>query len=780
MLMAMLVLVSSFTFTACNEDDQLDTNQFKGGVSLLSFGPCPVARGGELTFIGTGLNQISSITIPGCADVTDITRVSNNEIKIIVPKTAEPGFVVLHYGKGEITTKTRLTFTEPIGFAKTNFDKATIKPGETLTINGTYLHLVESVIFAEDVKVSELECSSPAEPMDETIKVVVPAEAQTGKIFLSFYVNGDTIPNQVLSDDILTVVLPSVAEIANLTGKKPGDKIELAGKDLDLVTKVTVADEEVEFAVADGKVSFELPVSTPSVAEIAMYPASGVKVTIATIGMTLPTELVATPAAGLRNGDEVTISGKDLDVVKAVKFPGVDAEVEFNTVDGNIVVKCPEGFTSGNIELTTNSGVVVTVAIETLKPTFTSFAEAEVSMGNDVTINGENLDLVVKVLYSGAGEGSVLEGATPTQIVVSMPASGPESGVLTLVMANGETAETGALTINAPEFCNIIGWPELGEGEMIQAGDLMTVTIANGEHLTGVEINGEPMQFIVNGDKLIMLTPYAGKPGSIIKLISDNGSIEYTYDFKPNTEIETVIWTGLVKAGNWADACKDLSWGGYDWSTVKAGTILRVKFTVDPEVGYCQMRFGNGSWNALPGTKEFEGADNDGNISMPADATSYEFALTQEMIDEMVANGGLVVCGTGFIITKISLVEKVSLEEEIWKGEAVVGGWSGSMGALSWGGYDWSTVSVGKTLRIHFKINPAKEYDAVIRAGNGSWAALPSWKLLPGSDNEGNVPISEDGSLEIKLTQEDLDELVNNGGLVVCGAWFIATKVGLE
>lgn len=75
LLMMCLMLVTSLSFTACNDDD-FDTNQNRGGISLEVFGPCPVARGGELRFIGSGMNQINSVTIPGCDDITDIKVVS--------------------------------------------------------------------------------------------------------------------------------------------------------------------------------------------------------------------------------------------------------------------------------------------------------------------------------------------------------------------------------------------------------------------------------------------------------------------------------------------------------------------------------------------------------------------------------------------------------------------------------------------------------------------------------------------------------------------------------
>ena len=89
-------------FSSC-QDDTYDTQQYSGGVNLNVWGPRPVARGGELRFLGSGMNRITSITLPGSGEVTDIKVISDEEIRITVPQTAEPGKVTLHYSGGEIT-----------------------------------------------------------------------------------------------------------------------------------------------------------------------------------------------------------------------------------------------------------------------------------------------------------------------------------------------------------------------------------------------------------------------------------------------------------------------------------------------------------------------------------------------------------------------------------------------------------------------------------------------------------------------------------------------------
>ena len=100
-------LVIPTVMTSCGKEEY-DTQQYKGGVNLNVWGPRPVARGGELRFLGSGMNQITSIAIPGSGEVTDIKVISNEEIRITVPLDAEPGKVTLTYSGGKIESLTEL------------------------------------------------------------------------------------------------------------------------------------------------------------------------------------------------------------------------------------------------------------------------------------------------------------------------------------------------------------------------------------------------------------------------------------------------------------------------------------------------------------------------------------------------------------------------------------------------------------------------------------------------------------------------------------------------
>ena len=184
------------------------------------------------------------------------------------------------------------------------------------------------------------------------------------------------------------------------------------------------------------------------------------------------------------------------------------------------------------------------------------------------------------------------------------------------------------------------------------------------------------------------------------------------------------------------------------------------------------MRFGNGSWASMP---SLAGLAPDGNIPV-AGLTGYEFELTAADLDQLVNAGGLVICGAFWTITEVALVTMEGggpVEQAIWEGSSVVTWGGGAVTDLSWGGYDWTTVAPGTILCLHYTID---DPEGCIRVGNGSWASIPS---LAGLAPDGNLPL-QDGGHEVELTADDVDFLVNNGGLVICGTGYTITQIGLK
>lgn len=615
------LLLTGVSFTSCLKGDDVDTNQYVGGISLNVFGPSPVARGGELRFLGSGMNQVTAVVIPGCADITDINVISDREIRITVPQEAQPGLVTLRTPNGDITTKTELTFTEPISIE--NFTPATVLPGDELTIEGEYLNLIHEVIFADDVTVTEEDFITHERNM---IKLLVPEEAQTGQIILS---DGEELPNLIYSEEDLVVILPSVEAVVNKENAKPGDVVEINGENLDLVRQMLMTDgTEVEFTVTSPTaIEFILP-ENASDGDVVVIPASGVKVTVAHLTMAVPTNLVATPTSGLRGGDEIVLTGLNLDLVTSLSFPGVAENVQPASLsEKELTVVMPEAAQSGSLILNTKSGKQVSIVIETLKPLVGSYNPSSIPAGESLLINGQNLDLVASVTFGG-GQTVAVSSSSASQLSVFVPMEA-ETGNIVLNMYNGETVEAPSLTVTKPQCCYVMNLPE-----KVDAGALLELEVANGDKLTQVNVNGSQVQFILRDSKLMISLPAETVGEATLELVSSNGSISYQIEIVGS--MGTLIYEGPLATGSWANSAQISS---NMFATAQVGQVITVVVS-DLQAG-AQGSFKNSSWAAIaPGTEYF---NIDGNFSL---------TITQDILTQL-QSGGLIISGQNYTIESV-------------------------------------------------------------------------------------------------------------------------------
>ena len=649
--MMCLMLFSCLTFTACDNGDDEDTNQYKGGISLNVFGPSPVSRGGVLRFLGSGMDKVTAVVIPGCDDITDIEVVSDTEIRVTVPQTAQPGLVVLKTPKGDITTKTELTFTEPIALEA--FAPAEVKPGSELTITGEYLNLIKEVIFADEVTVPADEFVSQSR---QEIKVIVPDSAQTGKFILS---DGAEIPNWIYSEGELEVTLPSVEAPLDLVDKKPGDVIRVSGENFDLVKKVQMPNgDEVEFTMTASSEGDELTFTLPdnvSDGEVTVLPASDVKVVVATVVVATPSNVVAVPAVNLRGGDMITLKGTNMDLVTDVTFPGVEEAVGLESQNSTeIKVLMPAAAISGDLQLNTNSGKATAVSIATAKPENISYSAATVPAGEALTVKGVNMDVVSAVVFSGNVEVTVSD-ATATAISLTVPTTA-ETGALLLKMANGESVEAPSLTIEKPVCAYLPALPD-----KLVRGRIVELEIVNADKLTNVLLNEAAVQYINDAAKgVLMLNVPAELNGTYsLKLISSNGEIAYDVLVVANEE---TVWAGPL----------DISWGdggrvlvpAVSFAKVTAGTVMKVYFDQKDQT-WAQAQFNYGDWSGIA----FSLFD---TTMVPTDIYGWSFesrvmelTLTQEIRDNIQAkqgdcedqtNVGIIIQGSDLTFTKITIV----------------------------------------------------------------------------------------------------------------------------
>lgn len=752
----------------CN-NELVDTEQYaKSGVVLNVYGPQPVMRGGQLRFLGSNLDKITEVIIPGVSPITDIEVVKAgvpSEIRVIVPKDGpEPGLVTLKTSDGkEIVTKTELTYSEPIVLE--SFSPASVKAGDVLTIKGDYFNLIHEVVFPEEVLVSEKDFISHTR---YEIKVKVPAESRTGRLGLGdmdMLNNEDenAMANVMYFEEELSVASP---EVTGMTAPryKAGETVTISGRNLNYVASVVLSGAKVtDFKVASDNASltFVLPAEAGDGA-VVLVAVSGVEVEAGEIVAVVPTGLAAAPQP-VKAGGVLTISGKDLDLVTAVELPNA-GEVEF-TADGDISLTMPETAQEGMSILKMANGKSVELAFTLMKPAGFEYSANPAAAGSDITVTGTDLDLVKSVTFGG--DLTVEVEAEETSITVAVPTTAA-SGVLKFNLANGTSVEGGALEVEKPTACFITELPE--EGTEIYGGTVLVVPVENEDKLTGVEVNGASVNFLLNGKTLYISLPDMAGKDTVIRLVSSNGAVEYTVDCIPNNIQNKVIWSGSFNAGNWSGN-QDLAWGGFDWSTIdlSAGDVSLVfDITEDTSAEYWQFALRHGQdWVDLPENSFF---------NLTAGQTQLEVPLTQLMLDDLIANGGLVLTGCNYTLTKITVRTVIPMAVTIWEGDFALA-WNG-MDALSWGKYDWSGITAGTVVTVHFSaVNAGAKLRFAI--GNG-WKTLPSGVTLSGGDAEGNIPLTEGSdSYALTLTQEDAAMLSDtaNGGLILTGDGCTLAKV---
>ena len=758
-LSAMIAAVTAmFTLAACSTEE-LDTDQYSSKEVLLqAYGPQPVVRGGVLRFIGSNLDQVATVSIPGVTPITPevVTAGTHSEIRITVPKDGpEVGYPVLTLNNGTtITGKTILSYSEPIIIE--TFSPAEALPGETVTIKGDYLNNIHEVIFADKVKVSEKNFAAHDR---YAITVTVPETAQTGKIGLGtvdeLAVEGTDDEAALLA--VLNIIETETAFVVTtaqgnvaVTTLKSGETVTINGTNMNLVKSIVLNGATItDFTATATKITFDLPAAATD-GDVVLVMASGVEVVAGTLTTVVPTGLAAAPAP-VKNGKTLTISGTDLDLVTGVELPNA-GYVEFKN-DDNITFDVPEAAQAGDITLHLENGKTVTVAYTLVEPAVTDFSANPAAAGSDVTINGTDLDLVAAVTFGGDIKVDV--EATETAITVAVPTAA-ETGVLVLNLKNGASLETVELKIDKPAGAYIANFPET----LYKPGEMFIIDIENAEHLTGVQVNGEDVNYILNGSTLYFQIPDSAGANSTLTLVSDNGSVTYTMNIDPGDFIVTTIWSAGFDCSGW-NGNQDLAWGGYDWSTVTPGTILRFNLEGTTTGWWCiSLRHGN-SWGALAGVP--------GQYDTPE--SPLDIVLTREILDDLVDNGGLVITGDGFHLSSVALVQDLRYGTTIWEGNSSIGEWGGNQD-LAWGGFDWSTVSAGQTMFLHFNVDvePGNWYCISLRHGD-SWGALAG---VPGQYDNPESPFG------IKLTQEIIDDLVASNGLVVTGYMFTLTKISVK
>lgn len=584
---AMLVVaLVGLSLTACSDGDDLSTDQYGNDISLQSFGSCPVLRGGTLYLYGTNLDQIESVNLPGADPITAYEILQsgyNSKISIQVPaEKCEPGQIVLKTKKGgEITSVSPITYREDIEITKFyvgNEGTLVGNVGDVVTIKGDYLNLMHGVIFAGSDTIKEAEFVGHDR---YTIQVKIPVEARTGVITLTDTLKDGT---SLETKEELTINIPEATPIKD-RNIKAGEVLSIKGASFDQIASVKFEGATVDAADFKSQSATEITVAVPDKATDGTFyvvTKSGIEVPVGNIITVVPTQLVATPNP-VKNGAELTITGKDMDLITGIAFPNAAAsqlnKVETTKVTATVPEDAQETTKDGTgIILSLANGKTVTVAYTLVKPTVASCTPAAITAGEKTIIKGTDLDLVASITFPGDVEQTVEKFAAQNAnaIAVTVPAACAGTG-FKLNLKNGTTIEVkDALSIKAatdPAIASIT------PGEAT-AGSTITITGKNFQNIQNLYIgsykvnrytsrtNTEivcqvPANAEVGTYKIVMEDPDGNKiEGPEFKVVPaekdiatittnmDNSAIKYPYNFTwDDTGRFRIMKADLIKLG---------------------------------------------------------------------------------------------------------------------------------------------------------------------------------------------------------------------------------------
>ena len=478
------------------------------------------------------------------------------------------------------------------------------------------------------------------------------------------------------------------------------------------------------------------------------------------------------PTTGLSAGDEVTVTGEYVyNIYQAVFTSGVTgAPVEaedFTYVSRKeIRFRVPLAAESGIV--TFNDGADWSYESETpleiLTATYTGLSTQNTDFGQQIQIMGTNLHTVETVMFPGGATSEFTVSEDKQSITTTIPEV-TKPGPITLVLYSGASLTTDEITLPVIKISNI------SQSKDLKVGDVVTITGENFDRITGVTLPsiGEFTGYSIAGNTLTFTVPKDMGDGKVVliqnSLISDEVKVSMF-----NDSDETPIWAGEFVCSGWAGN-QDLAWGGFDWTTIAAGTVLNFYYKKNTLGSWSCISLRHGdNWGNLPDPIP-------GQYDLDEDEGVLKVTFPQNVLDDIIANGGLVITGDNYTLTRVTIPAS---EITLWQGELVVDDWGNQPNILSDGGTELleAGMKVGSVIRVY--LTPTED-EWNCQVWEGHWAAQ-----FDGCDfNSGNWNLSEHGgAIEFTVTQDVYNAITTAGGwggsFLLNGDNVICTKVTLQ
>ena len=608
------------------------------------------------------------------------------------------------------------------------FGPTPVLRGETIRFVGSNLSKVTAVVFPENIEVA------PAVVSSGEITAVIPQDAVNGFVTLRYPGGSITTKSRIVYAD--DVVLDTVRGATDPV--RAGDTITIAGDNLTGVTQVVFSvDVAVESRDFITQSRYEITLALPNNAQTGdVYLLAGAAESRhVNLNVDGPSITSVSPPSPKPGRDTLRITGANLDLAVSVIFAG-DITVDAVPVSaGEVKAAVPADALNGAIKIVSTAGLEYASAneITLLAPANITHTATRYKAGSEVTISGNDLDLVRGVAFSGDVNVEFDYNPANGSITVTIPETAT-SGAITLRSVAGEVT-TPDVTLVAPTDIGVAP-------ATIQAGDEITLTGANLDLVTGITVGGKAGSITSQSETEVKATT------PMDASIAGTG-VEVLLTLANGVSVPTAINVTFPAY------CFILELPAADVE-IKAGELLRLAVENSSRLTGVQV-------NSAPTQYILQGATL--YVLIPGSAGGQ--AVLKLVSSNGEATYPIDVVGTG------------PVETVIFQGPVDLT-WSDGGRAIV-PASELENVAAGTVMKIYFA---QKEAWGQAQINNGSWTVIPFAEL--GDNGYLTTNTYEDKSAseqELVLTQDVLDNIrtsaSDGNGIIIQGSDWIITKITL-
>ena len=282
--------------------------------TISKISPNPVKAGDLLTITGTNFDLVDSVVFGGNVGTRDYIGKTATEIQVNVPENAADGDVKLLAFSGlAVSSADSLIMVVP---TINSIAPNPVKNGGTLTVTGTNLDLVSSVVFGGSTT-----GTIATDRTATSITVSVPIDASPGAVTFN------TLANKSVQSAVLNFVQPAITSVS-ASSIIAGDKLTIEGTDLDLVTGVQLVGNAIDTTGFVSQTATQLIVqsstgSLTGTGNLVLVTTNGSQITytqqitINTPNIPAVTSITPSPVTV---GNMISIVGTKLNLVESILF----------------------------------------------------------------------------------------------------------------------------------------------------------------------------------------------------------------------------------------------------------------------------------------------------------------------------------------------------------------------------------------------------------------------------------------------------------------------------